>query len=72
MKRLRYQIGATMALGLVAMLAGTFAHLALTDIYHGETDVTLEWRIVQIASAVIVLFIGAALLTLRKVLRVVV
>lgn len=57
---------ATMALGVLSLGAIFFAHLALTDIYHGESDVTLEWNIVRIAALVIVMFIGLSLLTLAR------
>jgi hypothetical protein len=69
MKTLRTQIILTMALGALALLAGWFSHLALTDIYHGEADVALEWRIIQVSAAVILLFVGSALVTLGRTLK---
>ena len=59
----------TVALGLLSLLAVGVGHLALTDIAHGERDVSLEWTVLRICVAVIVLFQVATLLTLRKVLR---
>jgi hypothetical protein len=44
MSQFKNQIRATMALGILSIFAGIFGHLALTDIYHGEGDLTLEWR----------------------------
>ena len=50
-------------LGVLSLLAGLITHLALTDIYHGEADVTLEWNIVRICALVLLVFIGTALFT---------
>jgi hypothetical protein len=60
------EIPATMALGGLSLLAGLFSHLALSDIYHGEADISLEWRIVQCSALVILAFIGMTLLTLTR------
>lgn len=38
-------------LGIVSLLAVVASHLALTDIRHGETEATLEWRVLQISFA---------------------
>jgi hypothetical protein len=69
MKSLKTQIRLTMVLGAFSLLAGLATHLALTDIYHRESDVTLEWRIVQTSALVFLVFIGFALFTLRRTLR---
>ena len=53
----------------MSLLAGLITHLALTDIYHGETDVELEWNIVRVCALVLLVFIGTVLLTLGRVLR---
>jgi len=71
MRNLKTQIRVTMALGALSLLAGLATHLALTDIYHGEADVTLEWSIVRVCALVLLAFIGMALLTLRRTLSVV-
>lgn len=70
MINLKMQIRMVIVLGILSLLAGLFAHLALTDIYHGEADVTLEWSIVRICAVVFVAFIGASLFTLIRVLKV--
>jgi len=57
---------ASLVLGGVSLVAAFFAHLALTDIYHGEADATLEWNIVRIAALVILVFIGLSLFTLGR------
>lgn len=69
MNNLRTQIQATMVLGVLALLAGIVGHLALTDIYHNEVDVTLEWNILRICALILFVFIGTALLTLRKTIK---
>ena len=56
-------------LGILSLLAVVVSHLALTDIYHGETDVLLEWRVVQLAFPIIVAFQVSALVTLWRVVR---
>ncbi len=43
-------------LGLVSFAAILFAHLALTDIYHGELDTSLEWAMLQICFAIFITF----------------
>jgi hypothetical protein len=69
MTKLKTQIKATMALGALSLLAGFASHLALTDIYHGEADLSLEWGIVRVCGLVFLVFIGSTLLTLWRALR---
>ncbi len=71
MIKLRTQIKVTMILGAIALLAGFASHLALTDIYHREADVTLEWNIVRVCALVFLVFIGSTMFTLWRALRVV-
>lgn len=71
MIKLKTQIKIAMVLGAVALLAGFASHLALTDIYHREADVTLEWNIVRVYALVVLVFIGSAMVTLWRALRVV-
>jgi hypothetical protein len=66
MKNLKTQIKITMVLGILALVSGVFAHLALTDIFHLEADVSLEWSIVRGSAVILVLFIVVALITLRR------
>ena len=70
MNKIKSQVVVVMALGILALVAGFFAHLALTDIYHGETDTSLEWKIVQVAAFIMLLFIGSSLFTLGRTLKV--
>ena len=54
-----------LGLGCLSCLSILVAHLALTDIYHGETDRSLEWHALQVASGVIIAFHVAAFAALR-------
>jgi hypothetical protein len=69
MSQFKNQIRATMALGILSIFASIFGHLALTDIYHGEGDLTLEWRILQAGAFIIFTFVVSSLLVLRKALK---
>ena len=70
MNNLKTQIQVTMVLGVLALLAGIASHLALTDIYHKEVDVTLEWNVLRICALILLAFIGSSLIALRKVIKV--
>ncbi len=59
----------TLALGVASTLVLLFSHLALTDIWHGEGDLWLEWMILQIGASVIIAFHLATFVTLRRVRR---
>jgi hypothetical protein len=69
MSNLKTQIRVTIVLGALSLLAVLIAHMALTDIYHGEVDVTLEWSVVRICALVLLVFISMAMFTLRRALR---
>ncbi len=56
-------------LGIAAAAALVFSVLALQDIWHGETDLRLEFWVVRASTLVIALFIGTALRTLAMVRR---
>lgn len=66
---LKNQIRITVALGILSIIAGILGHLALTDIYHGEGDMALEWSILQAGALIIFAFIISSLLVLRKALK---
>jgi hypothetical protein len=70
MKNFKTQIKVTIVLGVASLFAGLTAHLALTDIFHGGADVTLEWTILRVCALIVLAFIGMALFTLRRALRV--
>ena len=67
--KLKYQIKWTMALGVLSLFAGSFGHLALTDIYHSEADLSLEWNVLRACAVVLLAFVGSAMVTLRRVLK---
>ncbi len=69
MIKIKTQIAFVMALGILSLVAGFLSHLALTDIYLHELDVSLEWKIVQVAALIILLFIGSSLFTLGRTLK---
>jgi len=69
MNNLKTQIRATMILGVLALLAGIVGHLTLTDIYHNEVDVTLEWNVLRTCAVILLAFICASLITLRKAIK---
>ena len=43
-------------IGLISCAALGVAHLALTGIYQGDADTTLEWALLQICAGVMVAF----------------
>jgi hypothetical protein len=59
-----------MALGIAALIALFFSHLALTDIYHGEPNPQLEWNILRISALLFITFTGTAIYTLYRTLRI--
>lgn len=59
----------SLLLGALSLAAIGLAHLALTDIHHGEGDLRAEWTAVQICALVILSFHAAALTTLARTLR---
>jgi hypothetical protein len=56
----------TLPLGVVSAVAVLLANLALLDIYHGESDLTLEWNVLRLAFIVIAAFHVLALVVARK------
>ncbi len=46
-----------------------FSNLALMDIGHGESDLKLEWRIMQFSYAVFILFHISAFITFVRLLN---
>lgn len=70
MKTIRKWVLLTRVLAVLCLIAGLFSHLALTDIAHGELDVSEEWLILRITAVLIGLFIISTLITLRLCTRV--
>ena len=69
MTNIRRNATISLILGVVSVIALLPIHLALTDIWHGEGDVTMEWSVVRFGILVIAAFQISALLTLAKLLR---
>ena len=46
----------SIVLGLVSLGCFIFGRLAMTDIFHGEPDLTLEWQIVSLSFLPILIF----------------
>ena len=69
MTELKKQVQLTMTLGVLSLFAGVMGHVALTDIYHGNGNLSLEWNVLRACAVVLVVFIGSTLFTLRQVLK---
>jgi len=59
----------TIALAILAALAGVMNFLALNDIYHQESDLKLEWSIVRWSNFVFLLFLCSAVWTVLRAPR---
>ncbi len=70
MSKLQKSAWVTLGIGIVSVLAIVLCHLALTDIWHGEGSLELEWKMVQISFAAIIAFHAAALVTAVFALKV--
>ena len=71
MKRVHRLLVASVVLGSVSTVFFICERLALTDIFHGEPDLTLEWNIVSASFLPILAFhllsVAAAIAALRFV-----
>jgi hypothetical protein len=70
MTQLKRYAAVSICLGVVSVIGLLPVHLALVDIWRGETDVALEWTVVRIGILTILAFQISALLTLLKLVRV--
>ena len=66
---LKNQIRLAIILGILSLIAGALGHLALTDIYHAESDLSLEWNMLRVFAVVFITFISYTLITLKKILK---
>lgn len=66
---LKTQINVILFLGALSLAAGLFAHLALTDIYHAETELSLEWNVLRLCAVIIATFIISAMILLKKIYK---
>jgi len=69
MNDLKTQVKFGIALGVLSLAAGLAAHLALTDIYHAEGNLSLEWNVLRICAVIMTVFIGYSLVILGRILR---
>jgi hypothetical protein len=46
----------TLGLGVLSVLAILAASMALQDIYHGEPDLTREWRMLRVSFLIVLVF----------------
>ena len=67
--RIERWIKTSLGLSVLALLAVLASHLALTDIYHAEADVSLEWNVLRVCFGVIGVSQIITLITLTKVLQ---
>ena len=65
--KIKNQIRIATILGILSLFAGIAGHLALSDIYHAENDLTLEWTMLRVFAVLFVVFIGYTLITLRTI-----
>ena len=66
MKNLRVQVMITRILAVLFLIAGIFSALALTNIAHGEADVSGEWAVVQVTAILGIVFIISTLSSLSR------
>lgn len=57
------------AAGMLSLLALGVAALALTDIAHGEPDLSLEWAVLRVCAAVVLGFHVTAIAVLARGIR---
>jgi hypothetical protein len=69
MSQFKNQIRVTMALGFLSILVGILSHLALTDIYHGGEDLTLEWNVLRLGAVIFFVFVVTSLLIMGRALK---
>jgi len=69
MKDLNRLIRMSIGLGLLSLAALGVSVLALTDIAHGESDLSLEWRFLNVAGVVILMYVALGVVTLLRVLK---
>ena len=69
MKNLQPLIRMSIALGVLSLIALGISFLALTDIRHGEADVSLEWKFLNFAALILLMYIFSGVVTLFRVLR---
>jgi hypothetical protein len=69
MRTLHRHVRHALILCVVALPAIAVALLALTDIYHQEEDLTLEWIVLRVSFLIILAAVLASLLVLRRIIQ---
>ena len=69
MEDLKRSLVTSLALGTMSVLAFGVGHLALTDMWHGESNLSLEWNVLRLAGLVVILFHVSAFATMWQVFR---
>ena len=69
MKQLRIWATVSLTLAILGLAALFLSHAALTDIYHGEKDASLEWTFLRLAFLVILFLIVATIVCTALVLK---
>lgn len=67
MANLRKYIRMTVGLGVLSLLAIFISYLALADIAHGESDLSLEWKALRVAALLILMFTASTFATMWRV-----
>ena len=55
-----------LCLGYLSSLGVIASVLALTDIFHGEADVSLEWSVLRVAFLLSIAFHGVSIVALTR------
>jgi len=69
MKNPRTLLRVAVVAGLLSTAAFILGRLAMTDIFHGEPDLTLEWNVVSATFLPVLLFHVLALVAMLAALR---
>lgn len=69
MKKLRIWAAISLTLGIAGLIFLFLSFLALTDIFHGEEDASLEWTLLRLSFLVIFLLIVATFVCTGLVLK---
>jgi len=67
--RLRRNLWISLVLGVLSLFSIAICFLALVDVFHGESDLSLEWRALRLSFSIILIFNVFSVITLVRVLR---
>lgn len=70
MNKLKKYSKTILVLSVLSLIALFFSHLALTNINHGEANLSLEWTILRIAALIFLAFIISSIFTIREVFKI--